>query len=105
MKCNECNYANGYIDGSDIKKVQCDITDEVHVEAFECNCEYSRLLRDKEARIMNDKAVAEETLMALRNKISKPIVNPQRVIDILTDTTKEAGTKITEAIEYLEDFV
>ena len=107
MKCGECNYGEVITgqgpehDGS----IKYKLTGEEHINIFECNCDFTRTRRDKEAKLLKEKADAIDTLEALKNQITKPSVDAQHVIDILTDTAKEAGVKITEAIEYLEDFV
>jgi hypothetical protein len=56
-------------------------------------------------RLLREKAEAADALEALKNHIAKPVADPQCVIDILTNTAKEAGVKIAEAIEYLEEFL
>lgn len=107
MKCGECNYGEVIAglgpehDGS----IKCKLTGEEHINIFECNCDFTRTRRDKEAELLREKAAAIEALEALTNNITKPSIDVQHVIDILTDTAKETGVKITEAIEYLEDFV
>jgi hypothetical protein len=107
MKCGECNYGEVVSeqgpehDGS----IKCKLTGEEHINIFECNCPITRFRRDKEARLLREKANAIEALEALKHQVSKPMLDARHVIDILTDTTKEAGVKITAAIEYLEDFV
>ena len=53
MKCSECVYAADYIDNSAEDKKQCDITDEVHVAGFECNCVMQRQLYDKRNDLIN----------------------------------------------------
>ena len=107
MKCGECNYGE-VISGQGPEhdgSIKCKLSGEEHINIFECNRPITRFRRDKEARLLKEKADAIDAIEALKHSITKPSVDIRHVIDILTDTTKEAGVKITAAIEYLEEFV
>lgn len=107
MKCGECNYGEAISDvGPEHNgSIKCKLSGEEHINIFECNRNFTRTRRDKEARLLREKAKVIDTLEELSGQINSPRVDPQYVIDILTDTNKEASVKIAEAIEYLEEYL
>lgn len=48
MTCGMCPFTDGMCYTSDPPKRKCTITGEFHYYDYECNCEYSRLLKEKE---------------------------------------------------------
>lgn len=48
MTCGMCPFTDGMCYTSNPPKRKCDITGEFHYYDDECNCEYSRLLKEKE---------------------------------------------------------
>ena len=48
MTCGMCPFTDGMCYTSNPPKRKCTITDEFHYYDDECNCEYSRLLKEKE---------------------------------------------------------
>lgn len=48
MTCGMCPFNDGMCYTSNPPKRKCTITDEFHYYDDECNCEYSRLLKEKE---------------------------------------------------------
>jgi hypothetical protein len=105
MKCGECNYKE-IIAGTGMQK--CKLTEETRLPLDACNCEDRRALRDREAEISYNKEFILNSIDALKERIvedTTTIIDPQHIINILTDASKDSGMKIAEAIEYLEDFV
>ena len=107
MKCKNCNYGEEIlgVDPEHDGGIKCKLTEEEHIGDFDCNCEYTRTRRDKEARLLADKDSATQFLEELKNALTKPVVDVGHVINILTDTSKEPDDKIIEAVKYLEDFM
>lgn len=48
MTCGMCPFTDGLCYTSNPPKKKCTITDEFHYYDDECNCEYTRLLKEKE---------------------------------------------------------
>lgn len=105
MKCENCNYGEDILEPTHSGSIKCKITGEEHINTFECNCDFTRTRRDKEARLLKEKAAALESLENLKNRITKPSVDAQYIIDILTDSTSDVTTNIAKAIDYLKEFL
>ena len=104
MNCGKCSFAE-ILPGTGMLK--CRLTGEAKLSADECNTDDLRSLKERELEVASNRANITNNLEALRNRLASTSrrVDPKHVIAILTDATKEAGEKITEAIEYLEDFI
>lgn len=102
MKCKDCNFNYGVEGGT---TVVCTFTAEERALDADCICESTRIRREKEARLLAEKADAVEALETLVEKFYKPSVDPRYILDILTDTSKDAEARIAEVTEYLEEFV
>jgi hypothetical protein len=108
MKCKECNYGNTVegIGPEHDGNVKCKLTGEEHAPFFNCNCEHIRIKRDKEARLLNDKKVAEEALSALKEAIDKPRPDVEYVYSVLHRIREEVeSNKLEELIRYLEAYL
>lgn len=104
MNCGKCNFSE-IVPGTGMQR--CALTQEIRLPADECNCEDYRSVKYREIEVAANKELTLKNLEKLHNRLSTDAhrVDPQYIMSILTDTTKEASIKITEAIEYLEDFV
>ncbi len=97
MKCNECEYAADYIDDSEENKKQCDITDEVHVAEFDCNCDTQRQMFDKRNRLLRE----YETIKN-QATLSSTCIICGKTVDNEYGTTKVCYT-CKEAIHFLSN--
>jgi hypothetical protein len=108
MKCEACNYGE-LIEGVGPEhdgNIKCKLTNEEHAPFFDCNCEHTRIRRDKEARLLNDKKAAEEALAALKATIIKPHPDIEYVYSVLHQIREEVeSNKLEELIRYLEAFL
>lgn len=108
MKCKECSYGN-IIEGVGPEhdgNVACSLTKEEHAPFFECNCERIRTRRDNEARLLNERRLAEEALTTLKESIAKPRPDIEYVYSILHQIREEVeSVKLEELIKYLEAFL
>ena len=107
MKCKDCNYKE-LIETSDTEHagdIICKLTKEEHAPFFECNCEHSRIRRDKEARLIKARAQMEETLLALKESVATSRPDIEYVYNTLREIREETNsTKLEELIQYLEAF-
>lgn len=97
MKCNECEYAADYIDDSEENKKQCDITDEVHHEDFDCNCATQRQMYDKRNRL-----ILEYETIKSQSTLSSTCIICGKTVDNEYGTTKVCYT-CKEAIHFLSN--
>ena len=104
MNCGKCGFAE-ILPGTGMLK--CQLTGEAKLGADECNTNDLRSLKEREQEVATNMSNMIGDLEALRERMynNAKRVDPRRVIDILTNTDKEAAEKITEAIEYLEEFI
>ena len=108
MKCNECSYktileaAGPEHTGS----IMCKLTKEEHAPFFECNCEQTRIKRDKEARIKSDGVKAVETLTNMRDKLFGPKIDLKYIYDTLTKVSINVDSpELCEVIDYIVEFL
>lgn len=108
MQCKECNYGTT-IEGVGPEhdgNVVCSLTKEEHAPFFNCNCEHTRIRRDKEARLLNDKKAVEDALSALKNAINKPRPDIEYMYSVLHQIRNEVSSeKLEELIKYLEAYL
>ena len=102
MLCGNCKFSN-IIENTD--RHICTLTKREYTAESVCDIEYIRVRREREARIKEAGEKVSSDLERLLSKISKPTVNPNHLMSILTDMSMDAANKVTAAIEYLEDFV
>lgn len=104
MKCKNCDFSEAIV-GTGLTK--CTLTGEARLLNDNCNCDDYRVLKEGEIEIVKDKKDVLDNLTNLRNKLISGFnkAEAQHVIDLLEDETKDSETKITEAINYLNQFV
>jgi hypothetical protein len=103
MKCEVCNYKE-VIDGIDL--IKCVLTKEEHEQSFDCNCDYIRVRRDNETRLLNEQAAAVEVMAKLKDRLSVPRPNLEYVYRALHEIREEVDSnKLEELIQYLEGFL
>lgn len=101
MKCENCNYTSGTAD-----IIRCALTGEEHSPEFECNCEPTRIRRDKEARIKSDGIKAVNALDKLKERLSGPRIDLQYVYDTLTMVSAEVSSpELHEVVAYIAEFL
>ena len=104
MKCKNCSFSEAVL-GTGMTK--CNLTGETRLLNDNCNCDDYRVLKEGEIEIVKNKKDVVDNLTNLRDKLVSGFnkAEAQHVIDLLSDETLDSETKITEAINYLEQFV
>ena len=102
MKCNECEYAANYIDGSEVEKKQCEITGEVHESEFDCNCVNQRSIHELRNALDNYKETKQQKIAKLYGVA--PDMN--YVYNTMCEINKEIESNaLSELIQYLEKYL
>ena len=98
MKCEACNYKEPIVGVED--SIRCKITQEEHEPVFDCNCERTRIRRDKEARLLAERAAAEEALNILKEKLGGIYPDIEYIYKTLHEIREEAESdKLEELIK------
>lgn len=108
MKCNECNYKTILEEAGPehTGSIMCKLTKEEHASFFECNCEHTRIKRDKEARLLSDLNQAERVLTSLKETTNKAHPDIEYIYTTLQEVSTElASDKLEALIKYMEAFL
>ena len=108
MKCIDCNYKEINVNGSAEleNNIKCELTKEEHEPSFDCNCEYIRVRRDNEARLLAEKEAAAETITALREKLSGSMIDLEYVYKALHEIREVLDTDaVDDLLRYVEAFL
>lgn len=108
MKCKECKYVDPAV-VADPYSVKCTITRELRDDEDECNCEFSRLLHDKQINTEENVIEAVNSLAELREHVKKGFksVDVNYIYNALLDVVNEGivSDKLNEVIKYLQEYV